>query len=216
MDQWTLWQLIDSAFPTGSLGHSGGLESTYQHGLVRGEEDLVAYMEMTLQQCAAGAVPIAAEVTRKPERFAELDQLQAAMILNPVANRASTSQGRGMLSMARRVFSPRGLESLGSYGGPAHFAPVFGVVVASLGGDDRLCAEGLLFCQLRLSLSAAVRLGIMGPIAAQQLQHRLAARARELAEGCFRLGPDEATAISPLHDLVLAAHDSAYSRMFLS
>lgn len=33
--QWALWQMMDSAFPTGSFAHSNGLESSVQAGLVR-------------------------------------------------------------------------------------------------------------------------------------------------------------------------------------
>ena len=33
-DEWVLWQLLDSAYPTGGFAHSGGLEAAWQHGEV--------------------------------------------------------------------------------------------------------------------------------------------------------------------------------------
>jgi urease accessory protein len=34
-EDWLLWQLADSAFPTGGFAHSGGLEAAWQHGEIR-------------------------------------------------------------------------------------------------------------------------------------------------------------------------------------
>src|SRR5437764_980339 len=42
-DDFTIWQLIDSAFPTGGFAHSSGLEAAWQHGEVRGRTELVSF-----------------------------------------------------------------------------------------------------------------------------------------------------------------------------
>ena len=39
-NQWLLWQLADSAFPTGGFAHSGGLEAAWQNGEVSNRGDV--------------------------------------------------------------------------------------------------------------------------------------------------------------------------------
>src|SRR5450432_522762 len=53
---WLLWQLADSAFPTGGFAHSGGLEAAWQHGEIRGAEDLASFLEAYMCQVAAGMI----------------------------------------------------------------------------------------------------------------------------------------------------------------
>src|SRR5205814_785054 len=93
-----IWQLADSAFPTGGFAHSGGLEALWQHRLIRSKGDLVAFLETALRQLGRGSLPFAnAGYLRGSAHLTEVDRICDAFISNHVANRASRLQGQALL-----------------------------------------------------------------------------------------------------------------------
>ena len=98
-----VWQLVDSAFPTGAFAHSLGLESAWQHGEVATRDDLRRFVEATVLQAASGALPLVNAAHREPSRLGEWDALNDAFLTNAVANRASRQQGRTLLGSAARI-----------------------------------------------------------------------------------------------------------------
>ncbi len=214
---WRLWQLVDSAFPTGGFAHSLGLEAAWQHGEVRNRTDLVSFIEAGLQQLGQAALPFAMAAYDEPGRFCEFDQLCDAFTSNHVANRASRAQGRAFLSAVQRIFKSNipntEIENPGS---PAHFAPVFGVCLHQLAVPRKTTGRMFFFNQLRSVLAAAVRLNIVGPMEAQILQHRAAFQAEAILARCETLSLDDLAQTSPLLDLWQGAQDRLYSRLFQS
>jgi urease accessory protein len=99
-----VWQLVDSAFPTGAFAHSLGLESAWQHGEVVSRDDLRRFVEATILQAASGALPLVNAAHREPARLAEWDAMNDAFLTNAVANRASRQQGRTLLASAARIW----------------------------------------------------------------------------------------------------------------
>jgi urease accessory protein len=223
VSEFLLWQLCDSAFPTGGFAHSAGLEAAWQHGEVRNRAELLTFLETNLQQLGRAAVPFVNTAYDEPGRLAELDQLCDAFLSNHVANRASRLQGRAFLTAVERIFSgaraarPQLLpeDSGRTTRAPfAHFAPVFGACLRELEVPRDTTIRLFFFNHLRSVLAAAVRLNIVGPMEAQQLQHRLAlpADAAALRAAAFTLADLAQTA--PLLDLWQGAQDRLYSRLF--
>lgn len=222
-----LWQLADSAFPTGGFAHSSGLEAAWQHGEVRNRDDLASFLETSLHQLGHAALPFVTAAFDQPERLVEFDQLCDAFTTNHVANRASRAQGRALLSAVDRIFpehrssAQRAGESLNQLAGsetstPNHYAPVFGAVMNGLVIPKQTTARLFFFNHLRSVLAAAVRLNIVGPIEAQALQHRASAKAEEVLARCESLTLDDLAQTAPLLELWQGAQDRLYSRLFQS
>jgi urease accessory protein len=212
---WIIWQWLDSGFPAGGFAHSNGLESAVQRGIVREERSLANYLADSLCQLQSGAAHFVTRACNGPAEFEAIDRECDLFLNNHVANRASRLQGRSMLASAASAFSleavlvlsqrVRRQESLG------HLAPAFGFVAHALEMSPADATGAFLYASLRATLSAGVRLGIVGPMQAQQLQAELARRVGEAAP----IGAEPAQ-ISPLLDLLQGGHDRLYSRLFQS
>ena len=214
---WLLWQLVDSAFPTGGFAHSLGLEAAWQHGEVRNRTDLISFSTAGLQQLGQAALPFVTAAYDDPARLAEIDQLCEAFTSNHVANRASRAQGRSFLAAVERIYKPEiPDQKAGASTSHTHLAPVFGACLRQLAVPRRTMTRMFFFNQLRSVLAAAVRLNIVGPMEAQMVQQRLAAQAEEILIRCEWLTLDDLAQTSPLLDVWQGAQDRLYSRLFQS
>jgi urease accessory protein len=241
MDEALVWQLADSAFPTGAFAHSLGLEAAWQHGEVVTGDDVRRFAEATILQAGSAALPLVNAAWRERERLAEWDALNDAFLTNAVANRASRQQGRTLVASAARIWGGTALEalhrraaSIPNFQSPtpkelptansqaptpalcAHVAPMTGAVCAALGVPLETTQRLVLYTAARGVLSAAVRLGVVGSYEAQRLQSESApAMARVLAR-CRDAGPADLAQTAPILDIVQGAHDRLYSRLFQS
>jgi urease accessory protein len=217
---WLMWQLADSAFPAGGFAHSCGLEAAWQRGELAASAGLRSFLTTAVVQAGRGAVPLVTAACRAPERFAELDRLSEALLSNHVANRASRAQGRALLTAAERIFRTPSLsafrEEQDSSESRCHYAPAFGVVASCLGVGPDDAAELFVFVTLRGLVSAAVRLGAVGPLEGQAVQNALAPHAAAVVARCKDLAVEEAAVTSPLIDILHATHDRLYSRLFVT
>jgi len=99
---------------------------------------------------------------------------------------------------------------------PAHLAPVFGAIGCALGLEQSATIRLFLFTQLRGLISSSVRLGVVGPLEGQALQHRLAPHAERIAQDCVNRSLGDIAQTAPLLDLFQATQDRLYSRLFQS
>ena len=215
-----LWQMCDSAFPAGAFAHSNGLEAVWQCGEVAGADDFVAWAEAALHQAAAGALPVLAAAWSEPDRLGEVDALWDAFLLNHVANRASRAQGRAFLMACEKSFPVEGVrqlaESVRRRRDAGHWAPLFGAACRALELPRRQACELFLFLALRGAVSSAVRLGIVGPLQGQNLQHQLSEPLDGLIDQYIDVPLEMISQVAPLADLLQGSHDRLYSRLFVS
>jgi urease accessory protein len=216
--QWRLLQLADSGFPAGGFAHSGGLEAAVAlgRGRARGEAGVVAFATAALWQAGTFALPFVREAHVGAGAAAELDARCERAQSGHVTRRASRAQGRAWMRACGEVF--------GAQLGPDVVAPLpfghwpvaFGATVSALGvaREDALA----LYLQIgtRGVLSASVRLGELGPSAAQRAQDRLAAVAREVIAACGERGVDDAAHSAPIEELFANLHDALPARLFQS
>ena len=215
-----VWQLIDSAFPSGGFAHSAGLEASVQHGHILERDDVRAFTLQTLAQCGRGALPLVTAAHQRPEDFADLDRLADVFLSNPVANRASRAQGRALLTSIARSFPDVAIGALDTtlrgQGLAAHYAPVFGRLFALLGVELADTQRSFVFIAARGITSAAVRLGIIGAYEAQTIQSDVAAHIDTVITKYAAVAPHEIAQTAPLIDLFQSTQDRLYSRLFQS
>jgi len=204
-------QLSDSAFPTGGFAHSNGLEAAWQQGEV---EDLAAWLEQLVWQTGFSALPFVSDAFDEPASLRELDARCEAFLSNLAAKRASRLQGQAFLAACAAAFGEKRLEGWAKR--PFHHAPAFGAACAALGLPKREAQRLFLFLGLRGSLSAGVRLGVVGPLEAQRLLAKAAPVLEAALERCAAIGSEDAAQTAPLHDLFQGTQDRLYSRLFQS
>jgi urease accessory protein len=211
IEPWLIWQLTDSAFPSGGFAHSSGLEAAWQHGEISSHGDLAEFLETSLRQFGHASVPFFVDAYDSPERLCELDRHCDAFLSNHVANRASRLQGKAFVLSAIRIFAlsrpdlPHG-----------HFAPACGFVLRRLGLKRREAIEVFMFQHLRGLVAAAIRLGIVGPMEGQSLQYRTAPQISNILDSCQDHRAPEAAQTAPLLEIWQGAQDRLYSRLFQS
>jgi len=215
-------QLTDSAFPTGAFAHSNGLEAAWQMGEVAGRAELLQFARAAQQQAACLAGPIVAAVAAETDRFESLDTFFDTAMTNHVANRASRTQGQSLLATAGRVFANEALldhhKRLRNGQLPGHLPATFGLIYGTLKIDVEAAVSCFVFLNLRGLISAAVRLGIVGPIEGQNIQLELAGESKQWIARSLAVKDVEAEVAqaSPLLDFYQALQDQLYSRLFVS
>jgi urease accessory protein len=206
-----LLQLADSAFPAGSFAHSAGFEALRQLGLLRGEEALVLRLEELLWHTASSALPFLNDAYSSDPVTA--DETADVFLSSHVANRASRAQGQAFLLAAEVAFGLDGLRTTLPF---AHIAVAMGLTLRRAGFALDDARHLHLFGVCRSALSAAVRLGVTGPLRAQRLLLALHPVMRAALEATAALRGCDATSTAPLVDLTQSVHERLYSRLFQS
>lgn len=221
---WLMWQLADSAFPTGGFAHSWGLEAAWQGGEVPDAAALERLLHEALWQSGHGGLPFVTAAWRTPDRLDELDGRNDVFLTNAVANRASRVQGRAFVATCARIWPIPPLVALAALGaigrdGPlraGHCAPLVGAALRALDVPLEQAQRLFLHTTARGLLAAAVRLGIVGSYEAQRLQYGAGPLLDAVRRRCGNLEAGEATQTAPLLDLMQSAHERLYSRLFQS
>ena len=216
-----LMHLADSALPAGGYAFSAGLESAYRQGLLNGEAGLEQYLAAALDGVATGDMPfVVAGFHAGDDELEEAVGHYGASLSAPAVRRASLVLGRNWLRLLEGLYPGRALGAVGRFFRsrdlPVHFAPTFGRGLAALGWDGDAVRHLFLFQNVRDQLSAAVRLGAVGPMAGNRLQMKLYGRCRALLAANRERHWRQACRGAPLVDLAQLQHDRLYTRLFQS
>lgn len=217
---WRLWQFIDTAFPSGGFAHSAGLEASWRYCAIQDRQGLADFFEASLRQAGRSGLLFVKSAFLEPDRLAEFLRLYHAFLSNHVANRASRAQGAALLASTAKAFPETVLPTLRrtmkQEDLPSHFAPLFGVIAASLGFHSMEAGRAFLFILLRDLISSAVRLNAIGPLEGQRIQGQMSALAEDIMDTCWDRTIEEFAHTCPMQDLHQANHEFLYTRLFQS
>jgi urease accessory protein len=218
--RWRVLQIADSSFPTGGFAHSSGLEAAVQRGFVRDVADLADYIDALLWSTGRVMLPFVGAAFDAPDALRSIGEHLDALLSNHVQKRASLTQGRAFIATCERIFDhPRiagWAECVRKREAPAHLAPLFGATFAALDLERIETLGVFLHYALRGGLSAAVRLGVVGPHEAQRMHGAAIPTLDAVLSACAATAPDAAANTAPILDIVAATHDELYARMFQS
>lgn len=218
-----LLHLADSALPTGGFAYSYGLESSRTFGLIRNAAGLRNYLYSYLQQIISLDVPFlsacfAAERPTDTAVVREIVEEYDAMLLVPGLHRASLAQSKNWLKLLNSFYPESGLGHLSAWfteqNLPLHFVPVLALALRRL---DYSCAELhalYLHLMLRDQISAAIRLGCLGPMEGHRLQHDFFSLFDHLLADAASADYRTATRSAALLDASQILHEQVYSRLF--
>ena len=218
---WLLWQIADSAFPTGGFAHSSGLEAAWQSGEVTDAGTLRQFVHDALAQAGHGGLPLVTAAYGAPSRGVDLEGLDAladAFLTNAVANRASRVQGRAFVATCARIWPSPALQTLERRARTlrGHYAPLAGAAARALGLPLDVTQRLFLFQTARSVVAAAVRLGIVGSYEAQRVQFDCGPILDEILARSADLDERHLAQTAPIVDILQSAHDRLYSRLFQS
>jgi urease accessory protein len=216
-----LLHLVDSAIPTGSFAYSYGLESNLTFGLVNTPFALRNYLYSYLQQAGSAELPFinsSFHLTEKSPEFQLVAEEYDAQLLVPSLYKASAVQGRNWLKLLATFYLEAELETITQWFKireiPPHFTLVFTLALQRVGFALADLQAMYLHMLLRDQLSAAIRLGFLGPLEGHQLQHDFYAVFEHILAAQAGKGYSEASRSAFLLDAAQVLHEDIYSKLF--
>ncbi|MEO1191832.1 MAG: urease accessory UreF family protein [Pseudomonadota bacterium] len=212
-------QLADSAFPSGGFAFSQGLESLVAEKRITGEADLRALLEQQLHDrwlvFDRYFVTAAHRDFQSPDRLAAHDQEVECMTPAEGLREGSKRNGMALLTSHEKIGTAQAAQyrhmvmdsqALG------HLPVVQGLVLHArdldLDASLAVAVHGFLAGQV----SAAVRLSVIGTLAAQRI---LGSLHKDLASALARPLPEDAPwSFTPLVEIAAMRHETRSLRLF--
>ena len=222
----TLIQLADSFFPSGSYTLSHGLESLKQQGKIQQSEDITDFLKLLLQSKIATCDLVALIQAHQASMESNIARITAvaarlqALTLIETTRKTQLQSGRALLMVAQSTWEHTLLATLDQKRLSNQFhclhPVVFGVVgsVADLNQIDTALA--FLHGFVTGVLGAAIRLGSLGHLQAQEILLELSSEMEIAYHTASKMSLEEMWSCTPSIDLGQMHHPRLNSRLFAS
>ena len=222
----TLIQLGDSFFPSGSYTLSHGLESLIQQEKIQQPENITSFLRILLHQKIATCDLVAlihaynAATADDLEETKRIAALLYAQTLIETTRKTQIQSGRALLMVAQSTWKHPLLEILDRDRALDRFyclhPVVFGVVGKIAGLNVTDTALAFLHGFTTGVLGAAIRLGSLGHLQAQEILLQLALDIEAAFYTASEMDLDDMWACTPTIDLAQMHHQLLATRMFAS
>ena len=222
----TFIQLSDSFFPAGSFTLSHGLETLVQTKQIQTLLELKTFLQLLLRNkigtCDLVALIHSYQATREDnlQLVRLIDQQLFAQTLIEKTRQAQRKTGRALLMVASETWQDNKLEILKQDVAQHRIHclhPIIFAVVSQVAGireEDAVLA--FLHSFITGLLGAAIRLGILGHIQAQQLLLHLAPNIEEAYQIASKLKLEDMSSCTPTIDIAQMQHQNLQRRLFAS
>ena len=218
----TLLQHADSAFPSGAVSFSWGLEALVNRGLVISAEDLRDFMATQITNRWANmdrAMLVHAHDTgMNLNRLAWLDALIDAQTLSAEQRQGSRQMGAAMVQMHRELATDHAealAEALSNGTLRGHLPLVQGVLWRALGMDAVQAQTAAAHGLCATLLSAAVRLSVIGHRGAQKIHSTLLPVMTDILHQPVP-DPQQVHGFTPQIEIASMMHETDEMRLFVN
>ena len=194
--------LADSRLPVGGHVHSGGVEQAVADGDVRSVATLADFLRRRVESTGPGAASVAPPVAGGGPGVPGAQREMDARTPSGAARAASYAQGRGMVRLAKRLYSQHDW----SQHSPASHLPVISGSVGAVAGLSPLrTALVLVYTTMSGSATAGQRLLALDPA-------DVAITIAELSPLCERVAREACAGLADLSDPVFDIFAERHAR----
>lgn len=163
---WSALRVVEASFPCDGFAQAAAFDEAHRVGRVRDGDELSSFVEEALWEVGAFSVPFVRATRAEPSLHAATDAVCDALMPNPLARHASRTCGRSFLSGAGALSPATSRLAIDATRDrvACHLAPAFGAVLGLVGAGDEDACRLFLYLGARGIFSAAVRLGLVGPL----------------------------------------------------
>jgi urease accessory protein len=217
-----LLQITDSAFPLGGFAFSYGLESMAKLGLIKDIAEFKKYLSNVLAQISSSELPFLNSAYNSAldayDALITIFERIDAFITVPCIRKGSITQGRSLLQIMKAVYPGHDfhqfIQWLRLHDLPSHYAPIFGVVSRKIGFSHKETLSAYAYIALRDQVSAAIRLGLLGPHEAQAILRETLGCVNTNIDRAKDLSYDQAFKVAMALEIAQAHHPNLYSHLF--
>jgi urease accessory protein len=220
-----LLQWTDSAFPTGSFAHSGGLETYTQAEVVRSSSDLARLIEAKLASAASSDLLVvhsamSAYSTGDRRQISYLDSLCSASKLARETREASEKIGKRLLSSILNLTDDETLAfyrtEIDARRCAGHHAIVHGLACAALGVVPETALLTFGYALAANQTAASLKLMSIGQTDAQAVLGKSGAFIAAVVEAALSRTLDDFNSFTPGLDIRAMQHEHLFRRLFIS